>query len=86
MKGMLNLIVGSFFVITASTSIAAAAAKTGLHSNWICTTNASTSSVHSDKKADDKMAKTEESAASAFAFASAHCRDCTKITCEVQSK
>lgn len=86
MKGILNLIVASFFVLTTSSSMAAAAAKTGLHLHWICTTNASTSSVNSDKKTDAKMAKTEASAKSAFAFASAHCRDCTTITCEVQSK
>ena len=84
MKGILNLIVAWIFVITASTGMAAT--KTGLHSHWICTTNASSSSVDSDKKTDDKMAKTEESAAAAFATATAHCRDCTKITCEVQSK
>ncbi|MGC1182417.1 hypothetical protein [Legionella sp.] len=86
MKGILNLIVTSIFVITASTSMAASEAKTGLHSHWTCTTNASSSSAHSDKKADDEMAKNKASAASAFAFASSHCRDCTKITCEVQSK
>jgi hypothetical protein len=84
MKNILNLVVAIIFVVTASTSIAAA--KTGLHSHWICTTNASSSSVKSDKAADDKMAKTAGSAANAFAFATANCRDCTKITCEVQSK
>jgi hypothetical protein len=84
MKNNLNLVVAGVFVITASTSMAAA--KTGLHSHWICTTNASSSSVKSDKAADDKMAKTAGSAAKAFAFAAENCRDCTKITCEVQSK
>jgi len=86
MKGIINLIIAGVFVIAASTSMAAAEVKTGLHSHWLCTTNASTSTVSSDKAADDKMAKTEQSATSAFAFASSHCRDCTKITCEVQSK
>ncbi len=33
----------------------AAAAKTGLYTHWICTANASTSSVNFDKKADAKM-------------------------------
>jgi hypothetical protein len=32
------------------------------------------------------MAKTTRSVANALAFASANCRDCTKITCEVQTK
>ena len=84
MKNILSLVVAGFFVITASTSMAAV--KTGLHSNWICTTNASSSSVKSDKTADDNMAKTAGSAAKAFAFATENCRDCTKITCEAQSK
>jgi len=84
LKGFINLIVAGVLVLTASTGIAAT--KTGLHSHWICTTNASSSSVDTDKKADDKLAKTEASAASAFASATAHCRDCTKITCAVQSK
>ena len=84
MKGIINLVVAGIFVITASTGIAAT--ETGHHSKWICTTNASSSSVESDKNADDKMAKTEESPASAFETALANCRDCTKITCEVQSK
>lgn len=84
MKRIINLVVAGVFVISASTGIAAT--KTGLNSQWICTTNASSSSVDSDKMADENMAKTEASAASAFATATANCRDCTKITCEVQSK
>jgi len=84
MKNIQNLVIAGLFIVTASTSMAAE--KTELHSRWICTTNASTSSVDSGKAADDKMAKTQTSAASAFAFATANCRDCTKITCEAQSK
>ncbi|MFA5959909.1 MAG: hypothetical protein WC785_05285 [Tatlockia sp.] len=84
MKVITNIIVASFFVISASTSMATT--KTDLRSHWICTTNASNSSVDADKAADDKMAKTTRSVANALAFASANCRDCTKITCEVQTK
>ena len=83
MKGITNLIVAGVFAISASTSMATA--KTDLRSHWICTTNASSSSVDADKAADDKMAKTTRSVAKAIAFASANCRDCTKITCEVQT-
>lgn len=86
MKGILNLIVVVFFVMTTSISMAASAAKTELDSRWICTTNASSSAVNSSKAADDKMAKTQASVVHAFTFAKANCRDCTKITCEVQSK
>lgn len=84
MKNILSLIAAGFFIIAASTGMAAA--KTGLKSNWICTTNASSSSVHSEKAADDKMAKSSKSAKDSFAFAAKNCRDCTKITCEAQSK
>ena len=84
MKGMIKLIAAGIFVMVATTSIAAT--KTKLHSHWICTTNASSSSIKADKAADDKMAKTEASAKAAFALAASNCRDCTKITCEVQSK
>jgi len=84
MKNILNLVIAGFFVITASASMAAT--KTAVDSNWICTTNASSSSEDADKAADDKMAKAASSATDAFAFATANCRDCTKITCEAQSK
>lgn len=84
MKGIIKLIVVGFFAITASTSMAAA--STGMDTNWICTTNASSSSVDADKAADDQMAKTAASAQDAFSFAAANCRDCTKITCVAQTK
>lgn len=86
MKGILNLIVAGFFVMSTSMSMAAPAAKTELDSRWICTTNASTSAVNTSKAADNKMAKTQTSVVRAFTFAKANCRDCTKITCEAQSK
>lgn len=83
MKGLFNVILAGVFVVTASTSLAA---TTKMQSSWVCTTNASSSSVDSEKKADDKMAKAKKSVSSAFAYAKAHCRDCTKITCEAESK
>ncbi|STX28406.1 Uncharacterised protein [Legionella beliardensis] len=57
--------------------------QTSMKANWMCTTNASSSDVAADKSADDKMANQKMSAKEAFEFASKHCRDCTKITCEV---
>lgn len=71
-----------FFVI--ASSVAFSATKTDLNAKWICTTNASSSDVAEDKAADDKMANTQGSAADSFAFTAKNCRDCTKITCEVQ--
>ncbi|MGC1182661.1 hypothetical protein [Legionella sp.] len=82
MKGILSLIIGSSLMIATSTVFAAT--KTDLATNWICTTNASSSSVAEEKAADDQMANTAKSAADAFAFAATNCRDCTKITCNVQ--
>ena len=67
-----------------SSSISFAASTTDMSTKWICTTNASSSDVATDKNADDQMAKKSDSAANAFAFAAKNCRDCTKVTCEVQ--
>ena len=61
-----------------------AASVTDMNSKWICTTNASSSDVASEKAADEKLANTQSSASNAFAAAAQNCRDCTKITCEVQ--
>lgn len=61
------------------------AGNTDLTSNWICTTNASSSDVQADKAADQQMADKAQAIADAFSMASQHCRDCTKITCEVKS-
>lgn len=82
MKGIINLIVTGVFVLATSTSMAAT--KTNLDSNWICTTNASSSSIDAEKATDAQMAKAASSAVDAFAFASSNCRDCTTITCAVQ--
>jgi hypothetical protein len=61
-----------------------AANATDMSANWVCTTNASSSDLEADKAADDTMAKNPVSAANAFGLASNNCRDCTKITCEVE--
>ncbi|MFJ1269943.1 hypothetical protein ACD661_15440 [Legionella lytica] len=71
-------------LLVLGTSSLYAETKTDLTKNWICTTNASSSDVTSDKAADDQMAKHQDAAASSFEFAAKNCRDCTKITCEVQ--
>ncbi|RUR04723.1 hypothetical protein [Legionella sp. km772] len=60
-----------------------AVSATDLTKNWICTTNASSSDVAADKAADDQMKNTKGTADASFKFAAEHCRDCTKITCEV---
>ena len=85
MKKIIQSTIAGLFVIAVSTSMAATTApKTNLDSSWICTTNASSSSIDSEKATDAKMGKTVSSAVDAFAFASSNCRDCTKITCEAQ--
>jgi hypothetical protein len=78
---MKKLIIG-FFIL--GSSIGFAATATDVNAKWVCTTNASSSDVAEDKAADDKMANTAGAAAESFAFATKHCRDCTKITCEVK--
>ena len=89
MKGLLNLILGTSLIFIAVTGNATAAdtttAKTAVDSNWICTTNASSSSLAADQAADKQMADTATSAANAFAFAATNCRDCTKISCSVKN-
>ena len=87
MKRIIQLTVASLLVTVVSTSMAAASdQKTNLDANWICTTNASSSSIDSEKATDAKMATAASSAVDAYAFASSNCRDCTEITCKVQSK
>jgi hypothetical protein len=78
---MKTFIFGLTFLIT---STAFAATTTDMDTKWICTTNASSSSVEAEKSADDKMAKQQGSAKASFEFATKNCRDCTKITCEAQ--
>lgn len=83
MKGFLTLVVSTYFIIASTVSMAQT--KTSMDTNWKCTTNASSSSVVGEKAADDRMAEKASSAADAFSFAATHCRDCTKITCEVEN-
>lgn len=78
---MKKIICGLAFLIS---STAFAAGVTDMEAKWICTTNASSSSVEAEKAADDKMAKEHGSASASFDFAAKNCRDCTKITCEAQ--
>ncbi|STY28538.1 Uncharacterised protein [Legionella wadsworthii] len=66
---------------------------TGAQSNttnagmWICTTNASSpDSGSAADQADKTMAKNAANGNSAFDFALKNCRDCTKITCELQTQ
>lgn len=82
MKLVAHFILGGLFIAVSTLTFAAG---TSLDANWICTTNASSSTVDTDKAADDKMAKTAGSATDSFAFASSNCRDCTEINCEVQT-
>lgn len=78
---ILSLISGGLILLSASSF---AATKTEMNDKWICTTNASTSEVASEIAADKQMSTNSMSAAKAYSFAAENCRDCTKITCEVQ--
>jgi hypothetical protein len=61
-------------------------AATSLKSNWICTTNASSSDAAAEIVTDKKLTESMKSASDAFLAASTNCRDCTKITCEVKTQ
>ena len=82
MKKILSVLVGGSLILM--TSLSFAVSKTDLSTQWVCTTNASSSEVDADKNADKQMSETAKSAADAFTFAAANCRDCTKITCKVK--
>ena len=89
MKGMKQIMVAGVFILVSTISVAdipSTDVKTPLDANWGCTTNASTSTNDAENAADDKMANSATSLADAFAFATAHCRDCTQVTCEVKSQ
>jgi len=64
-------------ILVLSSSTVFAASQTDVTKNWICTTNASSSSVAAEKAADEQMSKTQNSAAASFDFAEKNCRDCT---------
>ena len=83
MKKIILSLIGSSLILASTGNFAAN--KTDMMSKWICTTNASSSDVVSDKTADDKMAKNATSVSAASNFAQQNCRDCTKITCEAQN-
>lgn len=80
MKG-LKITLAAFFI--AASQISFAAGQTDLTKNWTCTTNASSSSVAAEKAADNKMADNKTSIQNAFGLAASNCRDCNKITCEM---
>ncbi|MFJ1269271.1 hypothetical protein ACD661_11955 [Legionella lytica] len=71
-------------LLVLGTSTVFAASSTDVTKNWVCTTNASSSDVATEKAADEEMEKHHASAASSFDLAVKNCRDCTKITCEVK--
>lgn len=81
MKGIAHILMAGIFVLATTSGMAAPKTKTTLHSNWMCTTNASSSDKNSEKMADKTMGNKTSSASGAFTMASKHCRDCTKITC-----
>jgi hypothetical protein len=83
MKNTLLSLIGSGLILLSASTFAAS--KTEMNDKWMCTTNASTSEVASEIAADKQMSTTSMSAAKAYLFAVENCRDCTKITCEVQS-
>ncbi|WP_454781959.1 hypothetical protein [Legionella sp. WA2022007384] len=58
--------------------------KTSMSSNWVCTTNASSSDKKTDQDADKRMSEHSGSATKSFSFAQKHCRDCTQITCDIK--
>jgi len=80
MKSISTLVGGCLFLI-ASTGFATS--MTAMDKDWTCSTNASSSSVEADKMADKQMSETKQSAADSYAMAAKNCRDCTKITCEM---
>ncbi|MBI2787013.1 MAG: hypothetical protein HYX60_12200 [Legionella longbeachae] len=81
MKDLLGVLFVCFILIS---STAFATDKTIMKSNWTCSTNASSSDKSSDKAVDKKMSDHAASAKKSFEFATKHCRDCTKITCEAK--
>lgn len=81
MKSLFKILMGGVFAM--SSTYVLAASTTDMSKNWTCTTNASSATTDSDKAADDKLANTKGSAASSFSSAAQNCRDCTKITCEM---
>lgn len=82
MKNILMSLIGSSVILVSASSFAVS--KTDMDAKWICTTNASTSDVTSDVAADKLMSTHATTAKKAYEMAAENCRDCTKISCEVQ--
>lgn len=80
---MKSFLIATSLLLSAGSSCFAYTA-TDLNTNWVCTTNASSSSKNTDKAADDLMKKQAGSAMNAFSYAAKNCRDCTKIYCKSQ--
>ncbi len=62
-------------------STIAMSTETKMSNHWVCTTNASREAIEKDNM---KMKLQAKSAGESFSYASHHCGDCTKITCEIQ--
>ncbi|KTD57038.1 hypothetical protein Lsan_2660 [Legionella santicrucis] len=99
MKEIIRIILCSTFLILSHVATAAddttSTQQTNTPTNtqannpgmWICTTNASSATSGSpEEQADKTMANNATNGNSAFDFALKNCRDCTKITCELQTK
>ncbi|QRN04689.1 hypothetical protein GH742_12885 [Legionella sp. MW5194] len=85
MKGIIHYLMAGSLILVSTLGFANTNGKTSLDSNWVCSTNASSSDAAADKTADNEMANTAKSAADAFDFAAKNCRDCTEINCEIKS-
>lgn len=82
MQGLISKIV----IFTVCVLMATGSFAKGGKQMWMCETNASASTNMSDKNADQAMSKMGKSAKDAFYYAYKHCRDCTKITCTMETK
>lgn len=82
MKHILMSLIGSSLILVSASGFAVG--KTDMEAKWVCATNASTSDVTSDVAADKLMSTHATTAKKAYEMAVENCRDCTKITCEVQ--
>lgn len=93
MKGIIKVLIlcGTFailnYAIAAGDDATTSPQPTNTNSGmWICTTNASSAASGStDEQADKAMANTAANGNTAFDFALKNCRDCNKITCELQT-
>lgn len=70
MKGIANYFMAGSLMFVSTLGFANTNSKTSMDTNWVCSTNASSSNAETDKSADNEMSNTAKSAADAFAFAS----------------